>query len=65
MGTKKSIQQSLKTTPAKKPAKRRGAAIQDAPDADAKLAGQDAKSPAIAPEERYKMIAHLAYLRAE
>jgi len=59
---------SIKTTPPRKRAssvKRRSTGRQAAPSADAKPAVQEPRSLGITAEERYKMIAHLAYLRAE
>jgi hypothetical protein len=58
---------SIKTTPRPRAssANRRSAEKQAPPSTDAKPAGQGSRSLGITAKERYKMIAHLAYLGAE
>lgn len=58
---------SIKTTPRTRAssAKRRSVGRPAAPSSNAKPADQESRSLGITAEERYKMIAHLAYLRAE
>jgi len=58
---------SIKTTSRKQAssAKRRSPGKQATPGVEARPADHGTNSPGVTPEERYKMIAHRAYLRAE